>query len=120
MGIPKATKVERLFFKEFGIKKYQAILRKIGVGGFTQEEIMVYPQINAETLMNLLCILNKSTNTSTNVKGFTLNQMEDCILNECIKHKEKIFMQVTILFHNLDRESLFAVKSYKKALISVN
>ena len=120
MGIPKSTEVEKLFFKEFGIKKYQALLRKMKVGGFTQEEIMVYPQIDSEVLMKIVCILNKSTNSSIEIKGYTFKQIEECILKKCIKEKEKIFMQITILFHNLNKETVFAVKSYKNVLIEID
>lgn len=93
------------FFKVFKIEpKYTYI----GYHPLTNEEGIIqppaYPEITAEKLLEMICILNKEavygySNWSCKfIIGETIEELIENILTDCIINKSKVFKQIQQLF----------------------
>ena len=63
-----------------------------------------YPEITAEKLLQIICILNKeavygySDWGSNFIIGETVEELKESILTDCIRNKSKVFKQIQQLF----------------------
>lgn len=91
------TKLEKQFFKTFGIEPKEKVNQTFNGAEFKVETINDYPQITDHILLKLICIAN-----SQNI-GFEGNNIEDIkkdLLDNFIFFKRDVYDQI----HNLFKE----------------
>ena len=102
------TELEEQFFKTFGVepecsiedvKNVKCVEKKCKDCIFCMK-----PEITAEILLEMICILNKegiygySDWGGNFVIGETVEELKESILTDCIRDKSKIFKQIQQLF----------------------
>ena len=92
--------IEQEFFRVFGIEPKKIPTQP----GWCPDVIEVYPEITAETLLQMICILNKEAVYGYSdwggnfVIGGTVEELKESLLTDCIRNKSKVFKQIQQLF----------------------
>jgi len=106
------TEIEEQFFKTFGIEPFiycsnprlDCSARSEGTCKKECEYYsgILYPEITAEILLELICILNKhyqdNYQCATMLVGTTIEEVKKCILSECFENEKHIKAQVRKVF----------------------
>lgn len=96
------TELEQKFYDTFGIEKRYITLED-DYGKF-QTHDKLYPEITAEKLLEMICVLNKEAVYGYSdwggnfVIGETVEELKESILTDCIRNKSKVFKQIQELF----------------------
>lgn len=97
------TELEQQFFKVFGINKrcchdnykhQKEVCHRIP----EQCQDYQYPEITAENLLKLICILTVARKHFELPKIYTIQEMKDYILQICVFEQEGIYTRVRSLF----------------------
>jgi hypothetical protein len=93
---------EQEFYRVFGIGPNVKTIPCYGgckIDGFES-----YPEITAEKLLEMICVLNKEAVYGYSdwggnfVIGETVEELKKSILTDCIRNKSKVFKQIQQLF----------------------
>ena len=96
------TELEQEFYKVFGIE--QKVETTPCYGGCKINGFEPYPEITAEKLLEMICVLNKEAVYGYSdwggnfVIGETVEELKGSILTDCIRNKSKVFKQIQQLF----------------------
>jgi len=93
----KTTELEQEFFKVFGIK-HKCKRGKIVCAGRASNKCPtcqnnIYPEITDRILLELICIAYKTQGIE-----LTIEDIKNEVLNNCIKYKDDIKLQIQQLF----------------------
>ena len=94
------TELEQEFYNTFGLERKKLFSARQGIN----PDAVIYPEITAEKLLQMICILNKEAVYGYSdwggkfVIGETVKELKESILTDCIRNKSQLFKQIQQLF----------------------
>lgn len=109
VGKGMTTELEQKFFRMFGIKpKRQCYYSDTHCKNHCNKDCVnfymkpKYPEITAEKLLEMICILNKhyaeNFQCATMLVGDTVEKIKECVLKDCIEQSQHIKSEMKQLF----------------------